>query len=55
MSTYLSCPHKKNQPRIAVEVCQICRRKRNCKAFSDYQNPKLFEPSRPASSRGTSS
>jgi hypothetical protein len=55
MSTYLACPHKKNKPRIAVEVCQHCRRRRGCKAYSTYQNPKLFEDARPGRPQGTSS
>lgn len=55
MSDYLACPHKKSRPRMAVEVCKTCRRRHTCKAYSNYQNPKLFEPAKPGRPAGTSS
>jgi hypothetical protein len=43
MNVYLICSRRKNKPKISVEVCRSCKRRKTCREFSQYRNPPLFE------------
>lgn len=42
MRTYLPCPKRKGMPKIALDVCRVCRFNAKCTKFQRYRNPRLF-------------
>lgn len=43
MRTYIHCPKRKGQPKIAIDVClRACKYNKKCKAFLAFRNPPLF-------------
>jgi hypothetical protein len=54
MRTYLICPKRKGEPKVALDVCMTCRHKTTCRSFQTYRNPQLFSnPGKPARNRAT--
>ena len=39
---YITCNYKKNKPRVSVDVCVKCRRRRSCLDYGNYLQPLLF-------------
>ncbi|HPI91602.1 MAG TPA: hypothetical protein PLT09_00795 [Deltaproteobacteria bacterium] len=42
MRIYLTCPRRKGNPKVAIEVCRACRRNKSCRQYYTYRNPPLF-------------
>ncbi|HOJ14623.1 MAG TPA: hypothetical protein PLS81_01125 [Deltaproteobacteria bacterium] len=47
MRAYIVCPHRKSNPKVAVEVCRACRRRKTCRRYHAYLNPPLFSEHHP--------
>lgn len=39
---YLVCSQRPGSPRVALEVCRICRKAKRCQAWRDYNYPGFF-------------
>ena len=39
---YIVCNQKKSRPKVGVDVCRKCRRRRTCADYADYLQPSLF-------------
>ncbi len=39
---YIVCNQKKSRPKVGVDVCKKCRRRRTCADYADYLQPSLF-------------
>ena len=39
---YITCNHKKSNPKINVLVCEKCSHMKNCADYSRYIQPSLF-------------
>lgn len=42
MRTYLSCPRRKCNPKVALDVCKVCRHNAKCPKYLEYRRPRLF-------------
>lgn len=42
MRVYLPCPKRKGTPKVALDVCKVCRFNAKCMQFQIYRNPPLF-------------
>ena len=40
---YIVCRSKRNQPRVALQVCQACRNAAKCPDFQAYLEPFMFD------------
>jgi len=54
MRAYLICSRRKGEPKVAVDVCMICRYRGKCRPFRDYRCPRLFsDPVKPIRNSAT--
>ena len=40
---YIVCRSKRNQPRVALQVCKVCPRAVKCPDFQSYLEPFMFD------------
>ncbi|MFY9399670.1 MAG: hypothetical protein WAR22_15035 [Desulfomonilia bacterium] len=54
MRTYLVCPKRKGEPKVALDVCMGCRHRMKCDSFQKYRCPQLFpDTGKPARNSAT--
>jgi len=39
---YITCHRKKSFPKVPVEICAQCKRKKTCRDYGRYIQPSLF-------------
>jgi hypothetical protein len=42
MMDFIVCNSKKSKPKVNVDVCGRCKRRRSCEDYSRYRQPLLF-------------
>ena len=39
---YITCSRTKSKYRVAVALCEVCKRMKNCPDYLNYRQPSLF-------------